>query len=230
MIKWLQNYFISWGQTEIQADIIARALFCLVMLLAVWMVYLVLKGPVLRLLERFVVETTTKIKWDDVLMQMRFFHRIIRFLPVLLLYLGIPLVFRGTQFETTARSILAMLLVILGMLIVDSLINTARTIYDTRKISKKVPISPFVQVLKIFLYFITLILLASMLLNKSPLFLISGLGAIAAVLLLVFKDTLMGFVAGIQLIANRMIGKGDWISMPSYGADGDVKEITLATV
>ena len=102
MIKWLQNYFISWGQTEIQADIIARTMFCLVMLLAVWRVYLVLKGPVLRLLERFVVETTTKIKWDDVLMQKHFFLRIIRFLPVLLLYLGIPLVFRDTQFEMTA--------------------------------------------------------------------------------------------------------------------------------
>ena len=98
MIKWLQNYFISWGQTEIQADIITRALFCLVMLLAVWIVYLVLKGPVLRLLERFVVETTTKIKWDDVLMQMRFFHRIIRFLPVLLLYQGIPLFLSDSTF------------------------------------------------------------------------------------------------------------------------------------
>ena len=230
MIKWLQNYFISWGQTEIQADIIARSLFCLAMLLAVWMVYLILKGPVLRLLERFVVETTTKIKWDDVLMNKGFFKRIIRFLPVLLLYLGIPLVFRGTQFETTARSTMAMLLVILGMLIVDSLINTGRTIYATREISKKIPIGPFVQVLKIFIYFITLIILVSMLVNKSPMFLISGLGAITAVLLLVFKDTLMGFVAGIQLIVNHMIGKGDWISMPSYGADGDVKAITLATV
>ena len=230
MIKWLQNYLISWGQTEIQADIIARTLFCLILLLAVWLVYLVFKGPILRLLERLVVETTTKIKWDDVLLQEHFFHRIISFLPVLLLYQGIPQVLRDTTFETPARTLLAMLLVILGMLIVDSLINTARTIYDTRVISKKIPISPFVQVLKIFLYFITLILLASMLLNKSPLFLISGLGAITAVLLLVFKDTLMGFVAGIQLISNRMIGKGDWISMPSYGADGDVKEITLATV
>ena len=230
MIKWLQNYLISWGQTEIQADIIARTLFCLVLLLAVWLVYLVFKGPVLRLLERLVVETTTKIKWDDVLLQEHFFHRIISFLPVLLLYQGIPQALKDTTFETPARTLLAMLLVILGMLIVDSLINTARTIYDTRVISKKIPISPFVQVLKIFLYFITLILLASMLLNKSPLFLISGLGAITAVLLLVFKDTLMGFVAGIQLISNRMIGKGDWISMPSYGADGDVKEITLATV
>ena len=230
MIKWLQNYFITWGQTEIQADIFARTLFCLVMLLVVWIVYLILKGPVLRLLERFVVGTTTKIKWDDVLMQMRFFHRIIRFLPVLILYQGIPLALRDTPFETTARTILAMLLVILGMFIVDSLINTGKTIYATREISKKIPVGPFVQVLKIFLYFITLILLVSMLVNKSPLFLISGLGAIAAVLLLVFKDTLMGFVAGIQLIANRMIGRGDWISMPSYGADGDVKEITLATV
>jgi len=230
VIKWLQNYLISWGQTEIQADIIARTLFCLVLLLAVWLVYLVFKGPVLRLLERLVVETTTKIKWDDVLMQEHFFHRIISFLPVLLLYQGIPWVLKDTTFEKPTRTLLAMLLVILGMLIVDSLINTSRTIYDTREISKKIPIDPFVQVLKIFLYSISLILLTSMLLNKSPLFLISGLGAITAVLLLVFKDTLMGFVAGIQLISNRMIGKGDWISMPSYGADGDVKEITLATV
>ena len=230
MIKWLQNYLISWGQTEIQAEIIARTLFCLVLLLAVWLVYLVFKGPVLRLLERLVVETTTKIKWDDVLLQEHFFHRIISFLPVLILYQGIPQVLKDTTFETPSRTLLAILLVILGMLIVDSLINTARIIYDTREISKKIPIDPFVQVVKIFLYFITLILLASMLLNKSPLFLISGLGAITAVLLIVFKDTLMGFVAGIQLISNRMIGKGDWISMPSYGADGDVKEITLATV
>ena len=73
MIKWLQNYLISWGQTEIQADIIARTLFCLVLLLAVWLVYLGFKGPVLRLLERLVVETTTKIKWDDVLLQEHFF-------------------------------------------------------------------------------------------------------------------------------------------------------------
>ena len=151
MIKWLQNYLISWGQMEIQADIFARSLFCLVLLLAVWLVYLVFKGPVLRLLERLVVETTTKIKWDDVLLQEHFFHRIISFLPVLLLYQGIPQVLKDTTFETPARTLLAMLLVILGMLIVDSLINTARTIYDTRVISKKIPISPFVQVLKIFL-------------------------------------------------------------------------------
>ena len=230
MIKFLQNFLISWGQTEILADIIVRTLLCLVLMLAVWLLYLVLKGPVLRVLEHFVVETTRKIEWDDVLLEKHFFHRCVRFMPVLLLYLGIPQILKDTLLAAPARTALAMLLVILGMLILDSLINTAKKLYDKQNLSKKFPLGPFVQVLKIFMYFITLTLLVSMLLNKSPLFLISGLGAITAVLLLVFKDTLLGFIAGIQLIGNRMLGEGDWISMPSYGADGDVKEITLTTV
>ena len=106
-------------------------------------------------------------------------------MPVLLLYLGIPQILKDTLLAAPARTALAMLLVILGMLILDSLINTAKKLYDKQNLSKKFPLGPFVQVLKIFLYFITLILLVSMLVNKSPLFLISGLGAIAAVLLLV---------------------------------------------
>ncbi|SVE62587.1 uncharacterized protein METZ01_LOCUS515441, partial [marine metagenome] len=91
-------------------------------------------------------------------------------------------------------------------------------------------ITPFVQVLKLSLYFVTGILILSLMLQKTPLYFLSGLGALTAVLLFIFKDILMGFVAGIQLIANKMVAPKDWIEMPKYGADGDVLEITLTTV
>jgi len=96
--------------------------------------------------------------------------------------------------------------------------------------TKEISITPFVQVLKLGLYFVTGILLLSLMLQKTPLYFLSGLGALTAVLMFVFKDVLMGFVAGIQLIANKMVAPKDWIEIPKYGADGDVLEITLTTV
>ena len=86
------------------------------------------------------------------------------------------------------------------------------------------------QVVKIVVFFIGLIFIVSIILGKSPLYLLSGLGALTAVLLLIFKDSLLGFIAGIQLITNKMIANGDWVEIPKYGADGDVLEITLTTV
>jgi miniconductance mechanosensitive channel len=116
------------------------------------------------------------------------------------------------------------------MLTVDALLNALLAIYGSSAISKEISITPFVQVLKLGLYFVGGILLLSLLLQKTPLYFLSGLGALTAVLLFVFKDILMGFVAGIQLIANKMVAPKDWIEMPKYGADGDVIEITLTTV
>ena len=116
------------------------------------------------------------------------------------------------------------------MLTVDSLLNVLMAIYANSAISKEVSITPFVQVLKLGLYFVTGILLLSLLLQKTQLYFLSGLGALTAVLMFVFKDILMGFVAGIQLIANNMVSPKNWLEMPKYGADGDVIEITLTTV
>ena len=84
--------------------------------------------------------------------------------------------------------------------------------------------------MKILLYFLATILIISIFLSKSPMYLISGIGALAAVLMLVFRDAILGFVAGIQLAANKMVAQGDWIEMPNYGADGDVLEVALTTV
>ena len=112
----------------------------------------------------------------------------------------------------------------------DALLSSLLVIYGNSAIAKEISITPFVQVLKLVLYFVTGILILSLLLQKTPLYFLSGLGALTAVLMFVFKDVLMGFVAGIQLIANKMVAPNDWIEMPKYGADGDVIEITLTTV
>ena len=95
---------------------------------------------------------------------------------------------------------------------------------------KDKPLKSYFQVIKIFLYAIGGIILISILMSQNPSVLIGGLGAASAILMLVFKDTIMGFVSSIQLSANDMVRIGDWISMPRFNADGDVFEISLTTV
>ena len=121
-------------------------------------------------------------------------------------------------------------MIIVLMLALDSLLNAVVDIYRTFEASKEIPIKGFVQVVKIALYFLTVVFVISILLNKTPVYLLSGIGAMTAVLMLIFRDAILGFVAGIQLAANKMVSNGDWIEMPKYGADGDVLEVTLTTV
>ena len=94
----------------------------------------------------------------------------------------------------------------------------------------EIPIKGFIQVFKLIIYFVGGIFIISILLNKTPVYLFSSLAALTAVLMFIFKDAILGFVAGIQLTANRMVANGDWIEMPKYGADGDIIEIALTTV
>ena len=121
-------------------------------------------------------------------------------------------------------------MILVGVLAIDSFLNAVHDIYGTFEISKQVPIKSFLQALTIILYLVSGTLILSIILNRTPFYFLSGLGALTAVLMLVFKDAILGFVAGIQLIANRMVTEGDWIEMPRYGADGDVLEVTLTTV
>jgi miniconductance mechanosensitive channel len=136
----------------------------------------------------------------------------------------------GTELLALSQTLINVLFLLAAMLTVDALLSALLAIYSSSGISKEISITPFVQVLKLALYFVSGILLLSLLLQKTPLYFLSGLGALTAVLMFVFKDILMGFVAGIQLIANKMVAPKDWIEMPKYGADGDVIEITLTTV
>jgi miniconductance mechanosensitive channel len=113
---------------------------------------------------------------------------------------------------------------------VSSLLNVGKSIYQERAKQHFLPLSAIIQVIKLALYLVASIIIVSLIINRSPIYLLSGLGAITAVLVLVFQDTIKGLVASIQISANRMVVAGDWIELPKYGADGDVLEIGLSTV
>ena len=127
-----------------------------------------------------------------------------------------------------ADSVIYMVVII--VFVIDAGLNAAIDILRASPLSKEIPVKSFVQVLKLVLYGLAAIAVLSLVLGRSPVLLFSGLGAMTAVLMLVFKDPLLGFIAGIQLSANRMVARGDWIEMPKYGADGDVLEVALTTV
>ncbi|MCF2859930.1 mechanosensitive ion channel family protein [Pseudoalteromonas sp. SMS1] len=122
------------------------------------------------------------------------------------------------------------ILIIAFGFLVSSFINIAHAIYQQQKFAKDVPIKGIVQVTKLVIFIITGVLVVSTMVDKSPTYILSGFGAIAAVTLLVFKDTILGLVASIQIAANRLVATGDWIQVDTFGADGEVIDLGLNTV
>ncbi|MDY7035244.1 MAG: mechanosensitive ion channel [Thermodesulfobacteriota bacterium] len=173
----------------------------------------------------------TKSQWDDALDKHHFFNQIAHLAPAIVIYVLSPPAFgESQQLITIVQSILMIYIIILGILIIVAFLNASHDIYNTYSVSKEIPIKSFVQVTKLVVYCVGGIFVISIIVDKNPIFLFSGLGAMTAVLMFIFKDAILGFIAGIQLTANRMIFNGDWIEMPNYGADGDVIEVGLTTV
>jgi miniconductance mechanosensitive channel len=236
MIEYLIEYvnklvnanLLQLGFSEKVVDALVRGSLFIVVLCLSWFTYKIAQGPLNRSLER--LSSITSLQWDNVLVEKHVFQRLLNFIPLMLIYVLTSPILAGTELLQLSQTLINVLFLIAAMLTIDALLNALLAIYGSSAISKEISITPFVQVLKLGLYFVSGILLLSLLLQKTPLYFLSGLGALTAVLLFVFKDILMGFVAGIQLIANKMVAPKDWIEMPKYGADGDVIEITLTTV
>ena len=136
----------------------------------------------------------------------------------------------AAQWQTVMTSLTHLWMITAATGLIFTLLDGAEKIYERFRFARQIPIRVFIQIAKLIAFLVALILVISALLNRSPALLVSGLGALTAVLMLIFKDPILGFVAGIQLSANRMLSVGDWLEMPKYNADGDVIEITLTTV
>ena len=225
---YLTENLLELGLTTGMVESLVRGGLILLVLLLSWVAHRVSQGPINRSIEKFAHYTIQQ--WDDILVEKHIVKRILYFIPLILLYVLSSPILTGTSLLPLSQTLISFLFLIVGMMFLDAMLNALLAIYGKSAIAKEISITPFVQVLKLVLYFVTGILLLSLLLQKTPLYFLSGLGALTAVLMFVFKDVLMGFVAGIQLIANKMVAPKDWIEMPKYGADGDVLEITLTTV
>ncbi|MDR0349048.1 MAG: mechanosensitive ion channel family protein [Tannerella sp.] len=210
----------------IQSDFIKMALLLLTASVSGWLVYIITQQGIARIILKTVKHT--KFKWDDLIFDQILFNRLgILFAPIAA---RIILASVELKYASFFISLLDIWIIWASVRLISAVLSGVNRVYMSLPSSKDKPIKVFIQVIEIFLYSGAAIVVIGMLTGKDVTTLLAGLTAFAAVLMLIFKDSILGLVAGIQLSANNMVRIGDWIVMPSSGADGDVIEISLATV
>jgi len=193
-----------------------------------WIANFVAGRWMLRLVREFASRSSNR--WDDALVNARFFYRVANLAPVLVIYFGVQaLDLQPTLGLVVQRVALASATLMLALAL-SSLLDAVQEVYTQLPEVGHRPIGGYLGFIRLAGYGISAILAISILMDRSPLIFLSGLGAISAVLLIVFKDTLLSLVASIQITNSRLLHVGDWVEMPDYGADGDVIDIALNTV
>ena len=227
--SWMNGILIGWGvDPKIANTFDEMIIAALLVILAIGLDYLcqaIFVGSMKKLAQH------THYQWDSLLLKRKVVHHLVHTIPGILVYALLPLAFiRGKGLLLLSQKICAVYIVFALLLAINGFILVFLDMYNMRQVNKNRPIKGFMQVLQALLFFIGGIVIIAILIGKSPASLFAGLGASAAILMLVFKDTILGFVAGIQLSANDMLRPGDWITVPGSNANGIVQEITLNTV
>ena len=227
--SWMNGILIGWGiDPKIANTFDEMIIAALLVILAIGLDYLcqaIFVGSMKKLAQH------THYQWDSLLLKRKVVHHLVHTIPGILVYALLPLAFiRGKGLLLLSQKICAVYIVFALLLAINGFILVFLDMYNMRQGNKNRPIKGFMQVLQVLLFFIGGIVIIAILIGKSPASLFAGLGASAAILMLVFKDTILGFVAGIQLSANDMLRPGDWITVPGSNANGIVQEITLNTV
>ena len=197
--------------------------------LVVYIADVICRRAIIPLVKKFT--QATRATWDNILINDTLLKDVSRLVPPILIAVLMPLAFSGgdplLEFLLKVNTIY---LVAVVAKLLCSLLSSFYELSNRQNSLKNQPLKGVYQMLKIVVICVALIIVVSILIDKNPTTVLTALGASAAVLMLVFKDTIMGLVAGVQLSANDMLRPGDWITMPKYGADGDVIEVTLTTV
>jgi len=169
----------------------------------------------------------TKTKWDDALLEYRVFHRASHIAPALVIYWFSVSLFGAENF---IQQLSVVYILVVAATVVSAFLSATYGVYTTLEVARHRPIKGFIQLARIILFVFVGVFTIAVLFNQSPLGILGGLGALTAVLILVFKDTILGLVASFQISTSNMVQIGDWIEFPKYGADGDVIDITLHTI
>ena len=177
------------------------------------------------------ITSRTKATWDDYLFNERMMTSFCRMIPPIMFYLLLPFVFNNIPqvLDILLKGCL-IYLVITTLMLVNSFLNSLYEISNEHETLRNRPLKGIYQMINLVAIGIGIILIISILIDQNAATILAGLGASAAVLMLIFKDSILGLVAGVQLSANDMLRPGDWITMTKYGADGDVLEVSLTTV
>ncbi|RLV59011.1 mechanosensitive ion channel family protein [Parashewanella curva] len=222
---WLLHHGFSQGL----AEALTAMTMLIISILLVWLVYLVVKSVILRFIHALIHRT--KVQWDDLLVEHKVFDKAVIVLPILVLSEQMTYILSEHQkIASGTQRVLSALAVVFIIRAIYSALDVGETLFERSSVSRRIPSKSFVQLTKLFLFLVGAVLAIAAIIDESPLFFLSGLGVATGLLAIVFKDTILGFVAGVQLAANRMVSVGDWIQMDKYGADGEVIEVSLTTV
>jgi miniconductance mechanosensitive channel len=237
------------GELSFLAKPAAAFITLLILIFLAWLGHYLTRQIVLRIVHQ--IARRSKTTWDDMLVNRKVFRNLAHLVPALILYysagFSYPIIYQEVSelSEATVRMLsqdyyfslsgfltktAQIYFVFIFIFLFNSLLNAGLDIYNTTSYAKHRPIKGYLQLFKILIFFLSGILIISILLERNPTVLLAGLGAMGAVLLLIFKDSILGFVASIQLSGNNMVKIGDWVEMRSRGADGTVIDITLNTV
>ncbi len=190
---------------------------------------LIVKHVLVRAVRTFAKRSS--VTWDDALVSHNVFGRLVQVLPALIVFGGAPLVPDLPEgVVQLIRNVAMGYMVLMLTLAVTAILSAANTVYSSLPVARERPLKGFVQLVQIVVWVLGGVMIISAVLDRSPLLLLSGFGAMTAILLLVFKDTILSLVASVQLTAQDMVRVGDWIEMPQFGADGDVVDVQLHTV
>ena len=222
---WLEQMGI-YGNTQ---DVLRTIGLLIIVVLFIFLLWWITRKALINILH--VAVNKSKTKWDDYLLKRRFFAVISNLVPLIFMDSFLYTIFsaypRVNSFLTKTTDIVIIFVILVAIL---RFLSAANDVLSERENLKDKPIQSYFQLTKILVSGFMIILGLSIATGQSPIYFLTSLGAATAILLLVFKDTILGFVGSIQLAANDMVRLGDWVTMEKYGADGDVVEITLATV
>ncbi len=224
----INEILLSWGFSQSWADDLTSGIILVVILAIAFLGDAICRHIILTAVARLVKKT--KATWDDIVFDRKVLTHVSHLVAPILLYILLPLAISNLGLLSFIQRICMIYIIAVFLKFISSLLTALFHVYSEKEQFRDRPLKGLLQTVQVILFFIGGIIIVSILIDKSPMVLLTGLGASAAVLMLVFKDSIMGFVSGIQLSANNMLRVGDWIQMPKYGADGTVIEVTLNTV
>jgi len=226
---WFKELLIHAGLSYSLSTLISTIALVVVVLLLSWLSNLIAKAVILKVVTRIVKKTTST--WDDIFLEQKVFTRLSHFAPALVIWSMAGWALKSYPvWMIFVHKLTYIYMVGIGTMVIISFIEAWHIIYNMLPISQHRHIKGYVQLVKIFIVIIALLIVISVIFKKDISYLLTSLGAMAAVLILVFRDTLLGLVASIQLSADKMLKVGDWITIPGRQVDGRVTDITLNTV
>ena len=227
--RWVYYFLESLGLDLSYMTNLNRLIVLVLIAVLAFLTDWICRKGIVRLVRK--VTQKTKETWDDLLFNDRVMNNFCHILPPVVVYILLPIAFPdGSDALAFIRKLCMVYIIAAALRFINIFLGVIFQLATQKEVFRDRPLKGVYQIIQVALFFVGSICIIAVLIEKSPIHLLAGLGASAAILMLVFKDSIMGLVSGVQLSANDMLRPGDWITMPKYNADGTVIEVTLNTV